>query len=220
MYKSIAIALAASTAAIAAVPVAAQDNSAFTGPYVEVLGGYDIARPGSSTDIDNADDVDQTIDDFAYGVGAGFDMAMGGAVVGVEGEWVKSEASTEYDTTGFTDFGVGNVNAGRDLYLGLRGGVLATPSTLVYAKGGYTNAKMNVLATDNTTDVDTDVNLDGWRVGAGVEQAVNENLFIKAEYRYSNYEKGEFEAPSGLESDRFNVDLDRHQIMVGVGARF
>ncbi len=30
----------------------------------------------------------------------------------------------------------------------------------------------------------------------------------------------EFEAPSGLESDRFNVDLDRHQVVVGVGYRF
>ncbi|WP_137679521.1 outer membrane protein [Aurantiacibacter suaedae] len=203
-----------------ATPAMAQDNSTFTGPRIEGIVGYDSTRPGSSTDIDNVDDIDQSIDDVAYGVGIGYDFAMGGAVLGVEGEYIESEAKTDYDTTNFDNFGVSNIEAGRDLYVGVRAGVLATPSTLVYAKGGYTNARMNVLASDNTTDIDTDVNLDGWRVGGGVEQAFGENFFGKLEYRYSNYEKGEFEAPSGLESDRFDVDLDRHQVMLGVGYRF
>ncbi|OYX66416.1 MAG: hypothetical protein B7Y88_04990 [Sphingomonadales bacterium 32-64-17] len=203
-----------------ATPAMAQDNSTFTGPRIEGVVGYDSTRPGSSTDIDNADDIDQSIDDVAYGVGIGYDFAVGGAVLGVEGEYLESEASTDYDTTNFDNFGVSNIDAGRDLYVGVRAGVLATPKTLVYAKGGYTNARMNVLASDNTTDVGTDVNLDGWRVGGGVEQAFGENFYGKLEYRYSNYEKGEFEAPSGLESDRFDVDLDRHQVMVGLGYRF
>ena len=203
-----------------ATPAMAQDNSTFTGPRIEGVVGYDSTRPGSSTDIDNADDIDQSIDDVAYGVGIGYDFAVGGAVLGIEGEYLESEASTDYDTTNFDNFGVSNIEAGRDLYVGVRAGVLATPKTLVYAKGGYTNARMNVLASDNTTDVGTDVDLDGWRVGAGVEQAFGENFYGKLEYRYSNYDEGEFEAPSGLESDRFDVDLDRHQVMVGLGYRF
>ena len=203
-----------------AAPAVAQDNSTFTGPRIEGIVGYDSTRTGSSNDIDNADDIDQSIDDVAYGVGVGYDFAVGGAVVGVEGEWLESEAKSDYDTTAFTNFGVRNIDAGRDLYIGARAGVLATPSTLIYAKGGYTNARMNVLATDNTTDVGTNVDLDGWRVGGGIEQAFGENLYGKVEYRYSNYEEGEFEAPSGMESDRFNVDLDRHQVMLGVGYRF
>ena len=216
-----ATASAATLAAMTvATPALAQDNDAFTGPRIEGVIGYDISRPGSTNDIDNAEDVDQTVDDVAYGVGVGYDFAVGGAVVGIEGEWLESEAQTDYDTTGFTNFGVGNIEAGRDLYIGARAGVLVTPKTLVYAKGGYTNASYNLLATDNTTDVDTDVDLDGWRVGAGVEQAFNENVFAKLEYRYSNYAEGEFEAPSGMESDRFDVDLDRHQILLGLGYRF
>lgn len=207
-------------AAAIATPAMAQDNEAFTGPRIEGVIGYDITRPGSTTDIDNTDDVDQSIDDVAYGVGVGYDFAVGGAVIGVEGEWLESEAQTEYDTTGFSNFGVGNIDADRDLYVGVRAGVLATPNTLVYAKGGYTNARYNLLATDNTTDVDSNVDLDGWRLGAGVEQSFGGNFYAKAEYRYSNYEEGEFEAPSGLESDRFDVDLDRHQIMLGLGYRF
>ena len=215
------IASIAATSAIAlAAPATAQDNEAFTGFKIEGLAGYDSSRPGSSEDIDNADDLDQSIDDIAYGVGVGYDFAAGGAVIGVEGEWMESEAKTDFDTTGFTGFGVSNVETGRDLYVGARAGILATPSTLLYVKGGYTNTRFNVLATDNTTDIETDVDLDGWRAGAGAEFAISKNAFIKAEYRYSNYGEGEVEAPSGVESDRFDVDLDRHQVMAGVGLRF
>lgn len=220
MKKGFALVLAASSMAALAVPAAAQDADAFTGLRVEALIGYDIVQPGSTVDIDNVDDIDQSIKDVTYGAGVGFDFDMGSAVVGIEGEYMESEAQTGFDTTGFNAFGVSNINAGRDMYLGARAGFKVTPSTLAYVKGGYTNAKMNVLATDNTTDVQTNINLDGWRVGAGLEQSLSESLFLKAEYRYSQYKKGEVEAPSGLESDRFDVDLDRHQVMFGVGARF
>jgi len=220
MNKGFALFLAAASIPAMGTAALAQDNSTFTGPRVEALVGYDITRPGSSEDIDNADDLDQSIEDVTYGVGVGYDFAMGGMVLGLEGEFMESEAKTEFDTTGFTDYGVGNIEAGRDLYVGARAGVLVTPSTLVYAKGGYTNARFNLLATDNTTDTETDLDLDGWRVGGGIEQAFGKNLYVKGEYRYSNYKEGEVEAPSGLESDRFDVDLDRHQILMGVGYRF
>lgn len=221
MKNAIALILGTATVAGLAMPAAAQDAGEFSGLRAEALVGYDITRPGSSEDIDNADDIDQSIDDIAWGGRIGYDFAVGsGMIVGVEGEWLQSEASTEYDTTGFTDFGVGNLSAGRDLYVGARVGAPLSDSTMVYAMGGYTNAQYDLLATDNATDIETDVDFDGWRVGAGVEQRLGENVFLRGEYRYSNYEEGEVEAPSGLESDRFDVDVDRHQVMVGLGYRF
>ncbi len=220
MKKVLALLVTGSVASFALPATAQQVNPAFTGPRVEALIGYDSTRPGSTQDIDNADDINQSIDDLAYGVGVGFDMGFAGAVVGVEGEYIRSEARTEFNTTGFQQFGVGNLEAGRDLYVGVRAGVLATPRTLVYAKGGYTNARYNVLATNNQTDLETNIDLDGWRVGGGLEHAITNSLYVKGEYRYSNYAKGEVNGPSGIESDRFDVDADRHQVMLGVGLRF
>lgn len=220
MKKGFALVLAAGSAVALATPALAQDAT-FTGPRVEVMVGYDQLQPGSSNDIDNVDEIDQSIEDVAYGVGAGFDFGMGGVVLGVEGEWNMSNASTAYDQdTTFNTFGVSNIEMGRDYYAGARAGFAVTPSTLLYAKGGYTNARLNILASDGVTDTRTKANLDGWRAGAGVEQMLNDNVYAKVEYRYSQYKEGEFEAPSGLESDRFDVDLDRHQVMVGFGARF
>ena len=212
--------LAAGSMLAVATPAFAQEESSHTGFRLEGLVGYDSVRPGSEEDIDNADDLDQSINDVNYGVGVGYDMNMGGVVLGVEGEWMESEAQTDFDTFGFSSFGVSNIKAGRDLYAGVRIGVPLGSRALIYAKGGYTNASFDVLTTDNTDDTQTDIDLDGWRAGAGVELGITDNLYLKAEYRYSNYGEGEVEAPSGLESDRFNVDIDRHQGVVGVGVRF
>jgi outer membrane immunogenic protein len=219
MYKGLAL-LAAGSAIALSAPAMAQQNPTFTGPRVEALVGYDINRPGSDQDIDNADDLDQSFEGASYGVGVGYDFAAGGALLGIEGEYMGSSAETDYDTGAIQTFGVGAVEAGRDLYIGARAGILATPRTLLYVKGGYTNASYNVLTRAEGATTDTDINLDGYRVGGGAEYAVSPNLFVKAEYRYSNYGEGEVRGPDGIRSDRFDVDMDRHQIMAGLGYRF
>ena len=62
---------------------------------------------------------------------------------------------------------------------------------------------------------------DGYRVGAGVEYALTGQSFVKLEYRYSNYSDAEIDfggdAPN---TDNFDIDTDRHQVVAGVGFRF
>ncbi len=218
MRIALAAALAAST--MIAAPAFAQDTDpTFTGFRAGVVGGYDILRPGSTEDSD-IDGDDQNVDGFLYGVELGYDIGVGGAVVGVEAELSDSTGKVEAQSTDPNFFGFGEVGAGRDIYVGLRAGVLASPSTLVYAKGGYTNARLNVLATDGTTELRENFELDGWRIGAGIEQAIGTNSYAKLEYRYSNYSNANFEYSNGAITEDFDIDTDRHQIAVGVGFRF
>ncbi|MCR5869834.1 porin family protein [Sphingomonas sp. J344] len=219
MRYAIAAALAAST--MIAAPALAQDSTdpTFTGFRVGVVGGYDIIRPGSTEDSD-IDGDDQNVDGFLYGVELGYDIGVGGAVVGVEAELSDSTGKVEARSTDPNFFGFGEVGTGRDIYVGLRAGVLASPSTLIYAKGGYTNARLNVLATDGTTELRENFELDGWRIGAGVEKAIGTNTYAKLEYRYSNYSKANFEYDNGAITEDFDIDTDRHQVAVGVGFRF
>ncbi len=228
MKKGIALILASASATALAVPAAAQDNSAFTGPRIEGIAGYDISKAGSSVDNDLNDEDDQSIDGFMYGVGVGYDVAVGGVVLGAEAELSTSTAETEIVDGDLEDLGFGaQLETGRDIYVGARAGILAAPNALLYVKGGYTNARYNLLADNGTSEIETDLDLDGWRVGAGAEYAVSENTFVKLEYRYSKYNEGEFDfndddffdTDTG-ESDRFDADLDRHQVAVGVGLRF
>lgn len=203
------------------VPALAQDASPFTGPRVEAVLGYDVSKAGSSVDDDANVDNDQSIDGLLYGVGIGYDHDFGSIVAGAEAELTDSTAKTEFDNGDFEGFGFGNVKANRDLYIGGRIGVKATPRTLIYGKAGYTNAKFDVLSSDGTTEFRQDFDADGYRVGAGVEQALSERTFAKVEYRYSNYGRAEVDFDGDIpDSERFDIDTDRHQVVASVGMRF
>ncbi len=190
--KKIFIGALLATAAVAASPAAAQ-TTGFTGGHVEAIGGWDKV------------DSDINVDGFAYGLGAGYDFDANGLVVGVEGEIMDSTAKKCAD--GVLQPGDRMcIKAGRDLYAGARLGttVGASKNTLLYVKGGYTNARVEAeykLGTTTTTDGGND---GGWRVGAGVETKTSNNLLFKGEYRYSDYGDG----------------ANRHQVLAGVGIRF
>lgn len=203
---------AALIAAAAASPALAQEEAPFTGPRVEALIGYDRVNPG--------EDFDAESDGLLYGGAIGYDFQLGGAVLGVEGEITGSTARTRRNDLlvagdRYSQF------AGRDLYVGGRLGFAAAPSTLLYVKGGYTNAGLNTYYQPTATGTvgRSTFNADGYRVGAGVEQKFNlfgPSGFVKAEYRYSNYNSLE----SNAGGTTFDTDLDRHQAVLGIGVRF
>lgn len=202
--------LATTTAIGVATPAFAQNRAPFTGPHIEALAGYD--RLGNSGR--------DSIDGFLYGVGLGYDVQVGGAIAGIEGE-VSDSTARQRDANVFQVGDQFNYDTGRDLYIGGRLGVAARPGTLLYLKGGYTNTriKSRYITSGNgfTTTTGFNTNLDGYRIGAGVEQKFNlfgPSGFIKAEYRYSNYRN------ASVDSVNDKIDLDRHQVLAGVGIRF
>jgi outer membrane immunogenic protein len=224
MNKTFAI-LAASSALAVAAPAFAQDATpaeAFSGLRVEALVGYDKIRTGSTEDIDTSRDVKQSISGVEYGAGIGYDVPLGtNMTIGAEAEITESSASRDYNNDEPTVFNLGNVDAGRQYYFGGRLGYAVAPSTLVYVKGGYSNARFNLQGSDGTVNLRQRLDTDGWRVGAGVEQKVGTNAYVKLEYRYTNYGKGEFDFNGTTpDSSRFNLDTDRHNVMAGVGVRF
>jgi outer membrane immunogenic protein len=178
-----------------ATPAFAQGSAPFTGPRIEGIVGWDQMRNHGH---------DQGA---VYGLGAGYDVQMGGAIVGLEGELSDSDVRQhQYDV-----FATGDrltAKAGRDLYVGARIGKVVGGRTLLYAKAGYTNERARLIYDDGTTaglnNFRDHTDLDGVRLGAGAEYALGRNSYLKAEYRYSNYEKG----------------FTRNQLVGGFGFRF
>ena len=196
---------AALLASAAATPAFAQEAAPFTGPHIEGLVGYDDVSDGKG--------------DLMYGIAGGYDFQLGGVIAGIEGEFADSDVkgtASDLITTGDSF----RLNTDRDLYVGARVGFTLTPSTLLYAKGGYTNAKFESRFNDGTgTIFNNGVTADGYRLGAGVEQKFNlfgPSGFIKAEYRYSNYKNLDI----GQDDFDLETDIDRHQAVVGLGVRF
>ena len=117
-------------------------------------------------------------DAFTYGINAGYDANLGSAVVG---------GTVEYQESGADGFG-------RDLSVVGRVGTQISNNALFYGLAGYTN--FNVEGTD--------ADLDGYRLGLGVEVATDSKVYGQVEYRYSNYE----------------YDVEGHQFVFGLGYRF
>lgn len=191
MIKYLASAAVAALA-FAATPAAAQTAPA--GGRVEALVGYDALRVNLE---DFGTDEDLKDNDLFYGIGAGYDFAVGPAL----SAGIDLEASDSRNRADFDD-GEENVeiSTGRDLYAGGRLTLPVGPAANVYAKAGYTNLKV-----DGEADgIDDSIELDGYRLGAGAQFGIAGKAYVGGEYRFSNYEE----------------DVTRHQFAVTLGTRF
>jgi len=149
-----ALIAAAFAGVLAASPAMAQDEAAatFTGPRVGVeLGVIDDDFLGT--------------DDATYGINAGYDFDLGGAVVGVTGGY-----------TGLFDDDGADL---RELSLGGRIGAKVGARTLAYGTIGYSNLDANGLGGS----------VDGVKFGVGLEHSFD-NVYANVETRYGNYELG------------------------------
>jgi outer membrane immunogenic protein len=169
-----------------ASPALAADPEPFSGPRVEAIGGYD--------------------EGFVYGVAAGYDLRSGGIVIGLDAEATDSTAKECVSGLAVPGDRLCAL-AGRDLFVGGRIGVPVGARVLIYAKGGYSNARQTVRYVDPATSAnsfDVSADLDGVRAAGGIELGLGKRVFVKGEYRYTNYEAGN----------------EKHDAVVGLGIRF
>lgn len=185
-----------------ASPAAAQEENNFAGVKVGVIAGYDsykISYEGESGSQDG----------FQYGLTAGYDHSIGGGIIGVEAELGDSTVKeTERDGDDFI-----SLSADRELYVGVRAGFVASPSMLVYAKAGYVNSKLKLTEQFDGDRVSLSDELDGYRLGAGVEYAPS-TFFGRLEYRFSDF--GDYEI-AGFDT---GLSSSRHQVVATLGTRF
>lgn len=147
---------AAIAAAAVSAPAFAQDAAPFTGPRAGVIAGYDKFSGK---------------DGFAYGVSAGYDLAVTPKIT------FGPEVSFSDTTTK-----VGGSNVSRDLAASLRLGYVVTPRVLAFGKVGYADTRIDFGGAGAA--------FEGVRYGGGVEFAVTGNTYISAEYQRSEYEAG------------------------------
>lgn len=180
------LAAVVAAASLASPAVAQDDPASFQGPKVEAVAGTDGG--------------------VILGGGLGYDFQRGKVVFGVEGEALTS-TDRDCETLDATIQDRLCAKTDRDLYVGGRIGVALGTGTLLYGKAGYTNLRLNETYDPGTapgTGFDIAYSLDGVRVGGGIEQKLGRSLYVKGEYRYSNYEAGFW----------------KHDGVVGIGLRF
>jgi outer membrane immunogenic protein len=177
----------------------------WTGFHVGVAVEY-----GSGTTESDLSQTDVSLRGVQGVLSAGYDFRVGPRwLLGLFGDYtfgeidgVCSDLTCDFDND--AKFAIGNQWA-----VGGRLGLLAAPSTLLYASGGYTRGDFEAFGGRNSFVREA---LDGFFVGLGVEQAVNRNLSLKLDYRFSDYED--------LKLEGINFDNQTHSVRLGASWKF
>ena len=128
----------------------------------------------------------------AYGGAIGVDTFVGdNFVLGIEGTFLNSRA----ENITVDGPGIARRKSFEEYGGAIRAGVMMSPSTLVYAKGGFVVNEQRkafdafTVGTRNPAfgDYYNHYHTKGYVVGAGVEQMLGERIYLKAEGRYANY---------------------------------
>ncbi|MHA6719208.1 outer membrane protein [Sphingomonas sp. RS6] len=193
----LAIAAAGLTATAAQAQDTGSNGTSFRGIRVEANAGGDRFQSQGNHD-----------DNFGYGGTIGFDGKLGDRIViGAEGsywranDWAENCSAASGGTVCHKSF--------EEWGAAVRAGVLVTPRTLVFAKGGYvTNEQRKWLSTPTGGYYDH-FNTDGYQVGGGVEYSITDEasrmpVYANVQYVYSQY----------------NDHTARQRVMAGVGVRF
>jgi len=111
--------------------------------------------------------------------------------------------------------------------IGARVGYVNSCCTMWYVTAGYAQADVDLKALSPILGhpILMSENMDGWFIGGGVEHQISENLFLKLDYRYTNYDKVSWasteifdfviDGPDG-EAGYLNSETDVHSIRLGV----
>lgn len=194
--------LAALAAGFVATPALAQ-SAAPGGLYIGALGGYE------GIDVESTDGaVTADASSAVYGVNAGYDLSLGSAFVGVEGELSTSDGTTDFpDSFGGARDGL---ESGGQYYVGARAGFALTPGIAAYGKIGYTALDTNAFTSSGDLD-ELEDNAGGIRFGGGVQVQLPGALEGRIEYRRSRYKDV---------GDSSFGDATTNQVVAGIGLRF
>ena len=176
----------------------------FDGPSVGVQAGWvqnKVRNPKTDLGVTT---IDASKDSAVLGGYAGYDKSFGKFVVG-------AEMGLNFGTSDTVSSGAGvnrvMLDPKRSFDFTARAGYLVTPSTLVYARGGYTNDRVRTTLTSASGTTSASEDRDGWLVGGGVERLITDHVSARLEYRYADLSNGDGK-------------YDRHQVLTGITYRF
>jgi outer membrane immunogenic protein len=161
--QTAALSLVLLAAPFAGAASAQAPKADFTGSHAEIVGGWDQTDIGPNLPAREG---------VVYGVALGHDWMAGDFRVGLEGEFGGSSVEGR--------IGGGTQRIGRSVYAGARLGLPVARRVMLYVKGGYANGRFSGPVSYTG---------DGWRVGGGGEFTLGARVFLRTEFRYSDYSR-------------------------------
>ena len=190
----------------------------WSGAYLGAAVGYVFQHPTEVAAFDPAGNRFSNryvtgADGFVGGIFGGYNADWNGFVFGVEGDVDYADSSETRETFGGT--------ALTSMDLGLHGSLRARMGyafdrTLVYVTGGLAIADLEYGVTDATGSATNTSTKTGYTVGAGVDFAVTDALFLRGEYRFTDYGSDALSTAAAT----YDFDTETHIVKVGLGYKF
>jgi outer membrane immunogenic protein len=211
------LAIAADVAVEEAVVV--PESFSWTGGYLGLSAGYGWGD--SFVDFEGMDyNVDLEPKGFIGGAFAGYNYQFTNNVVfGVEGDAMYSDMDVSGVLGTFNGYPDPRSLYGVDIdwTASVRGRLgYAFDRFLPYVTAGVAFAHYDHSETQLAPASESATST-GWTVGAGVDYALTDNLFLKAEYRYSDY--GSVDVDPAFWTAH-SIDLDVSDVRIGIGYKF
>jgi outer membrane immunogenic protein len=177
-------------ATVLAVPFASAASAApFDGPYVGAQVGWQSEKMQDVKSSFGTVPVDDKVNSVTGGLFAGYDKTVNGKfVLGAEAGLDFASDDEAQATVAGTNY---SVDPKYSFDLTARTGFLVNPQTMLYVRGGYTNARARTTLTNAAGIVADSDNQDGWLAGAGVERQLTPDVSARLEYRYSKFSEGD-----------------------------
>jgi outer membrane immunogenic protein len=203
-------------------PVVVEPGFTWAGPYAGLQLGYlsghiDVGIPGIDGDptIGPSPIVERAspdADGFVGGIYGGYNFATSGNLVfGFEGEYNWSHADGSDQLPAIDGLGE-TLESDIESTAALRGRIgHAMDRTLIYGAAGIAWADLE-LSDGTATASET---MTGWTIGGGVEHAFTDQWLGRIDYRYSSFDDENNFAGTGA-----NVEMETHELRVGVAYKF
>jgi outer membrane immunogenic protein len=109
------------------------------------------------------------------------------------------------------------LEADRTITMGARAGFQPSSHTLLYLKGGYSRTRLTFTYDDDLANqINEAENIDGLHAGAGLEVLLGSQVYGRLDYIYTDYD--DHRVNTG-DADVV-ADMNRHQLLLGIGIRF
>jgi len=201
-------------AGVAMQAQAADNGGAFNGGYAGVLAGYESFNAkstdtgiGSLAGLSSSGNYGAT--GTTGGIFAGYGKEFGKFYLGAEAEASLGNAQEKTNITLGNSYVYTDVQHKYDYGLSIRPGFLVSDNLLLYTRIGFVRSRFD----DNATD--TNVNLNGLRLGLGTEFALSNNLNARLDWVYTNYQSNNYSdayqiSKTDTSSNAFRVGLAYH----------
>lgn len=163
----------------------------------------------------NSWSVDVNADGFIGAVGLGYDFQIHrDMVLGVFADYTIGNLDDDYTLAGLP----GSAEYDNIFAIGGRWGVTVHQDLMLFASVGYTSADIE-LSTPGEPSSKFD--LDGYFLGVGLERKIRDNLYLTADYRYSDFGDHSVTVTGDCGvTCRFDFEDELHHVRFGLNYKF